>query len=96
MPITFLPENESFEHMVQVSMVYEEIEWNWLPDNFVVVDQWADDTVPPQRADRTLEPDDDDEVDDDREAARETDAGPNLNHEKIDGGDPVAMALEQR
>jgi type VI protein secretion system component Hcp len=26
--------------MEQVSMVYEEIEWNWLPDSTIEMDKW--------------------------------------------------------
>lgn len=40
MPMSFLPENESFRHMEKVSFVYEEIEWNWLPDSIIEVDRW--------------------------------------------------------
>ena len=40
MPMSFLPENESFRHMEKVSFVYEEIEWNWLPDSIVEQDSW--------------------------------------------------------
>ncbi len=40
MPMSFLPENESYRHMEKVSFVYEEIEWNWLPDSIVEMDRW--------------------------------------------------------
>jgi type VI secretion system secreted protein Hcp len=40
MPMSFLPQNESYRHMEQVSFVYEEIEWNWLPDSVVEMDAW--------------------------------------------------------
>jgi len=40
MPMSFLPQNESYRHMVQFSFVYEEIEWNWLPDSVVEQDKW--------------------------------------------------------
>jgi type VI secretion system secreted protein Hcp len=40
MPMSFLPQNETYRHMEQVSMVYEQIEWNWLPDSVVEMDQW--------------------------------------------------------
>ncbi len=40
MPMSFLPANESYTHMVQYSFVYEEIEWSWLPDSVVEMDQW--------------------------------------------------------
>lgn len=40
MPMSFVPSNESYRHMEQVSMVYEKIEWNWLPDSAVEEDAW--------------------------------------------------------
>lgn len=40
MPMSFVPANESYRHMEQVSFVYEEIEWNWLPDSVVEQDHW--------------------------------------------------------
>ena len=40
MPTSFLPENESYQHMEEVRMVYESIEWNWLPDDIVARDHW--------------------------------------------------------
>lgn len=40
MPMSFLPENEAFRHMEKVSFVYEEIEWNWIPDQFIETDKW--------------------------------------------------------
>ena len=40
MPMSFVPTNESYRHMEQVSFVYEEIEWNWLPDSVVEMDKW--------------------------------------------------------
>ncbi len=40
MPMSFLPQNESYRHMVQYSFVYEEIEWNWMPDSCVEMDKW--------------------------------------------------------
>lgn len=40
MPMSFVPANESYKHMEQVSFVYEEIEWNWLPDSVVEMDKW--------------------------------------------------------
>ena len=40
MPMSFLPANESYRHMEQVSFVYEEIEWNWMPDSTVEMDKW--------------------------------------------------------
>ena len=30
MPMSFVPANESYRHMEQVSFVYETIEWNWI------------------------------------------------------------------
>ncbi len=40
MPMSFLPQNESYRHMEQVSFVYEEIEWSWLPDSAIEMDRW--------------------------------------------------------
>ena len=40
MPMSFVPANESFRHMEEVSFVYEEIEWKWIPDSVVENDQW--------------------------------------------------------
>ncbi len=40
MPMSFLPANESYRHMVQYSFVYEEIEWNWIPDSVIESDRW--------------------------------------------------------
>jgi type VI secretion system secreted protein Hcp len=40
MPMSFVPTNESYRHMEQVSFVYEEIEWNWLVDSVVEMDKW--------------------------------------------------------
>ncbi len=40
MPMSFLPANESYRHMVQYSFVYEEMEWNWMPDSVVEMDKW--------------------------------------------------------
>jgi type VI secretion system secreted protein Hcp len=40
MPMSFLPQNESYRHMEQVSFVYEEIEWNWMPDSVIELDRW--------------------------------------------------------
>ena len=40
MPVSFLPANESFRHMEQVSFIYEQIELQWLPDNIVAIDMW--------------------------------------------------------
>ena len=40
MPMSFLPQNESYRHMEQISFVYEEIEWNWMPDSAIEMDRW--------------------------------------------------------
>ena len=40
MPMSFVPANESYRHMVQYSFVYEEIEWEWMPDSMVEGDRW--------------------------------------------------------
>ncbi len=40
MPMSFVPLNEPYRHMVQYSFTYEEIEWNWLPDSVVEMDHW--------------------------------------------------------
>jgi len=40
MPMSFVPANESYRHMVQYSFVYEQIEWNWMPDSVVEMDKW--------------------------------------------------------
>lgn len=40
MPMSFVPAHESYRHMEQVSFVYESIEWTWLPDNVVEMDEW--------------------------------------------------------
>ena len=39
-PMSFVPNNEPFRHMVQYSIVYEEVEWNWLPESVVEMDKW--------------------------------------------------------
>ena len=44
MPMSFLPANEPYRHMVQFSFVYEEIEWNWMPDSVVEQDRWRSPT----------------------------------------------------
>jgi len=41
MPVSFLPVNEPYRHMEQVSFAYEKIEWSWLPDNMVEMDEWV-------------------------------------------------------
>lgn len=40
MPMSFVPANESYRHMEQISMVYEEIEWSWLPESIIESDRW--------------------------------------------------------
>jgi type VI secretion system secreted protein Hcp len=39
-PMTFVPANEPYRHMVQYSFVYEEIEWNYEVDQVVEMDKW--------------------------------------------------------
>jgi type VI secretion system secreted protein Hcp len=41
MPTSFLPANESYRHMEEVSFVYQGIVWNWLPDAIVESDEWV-------------------------------------------------------
>ena len=38
MPMSFLPQNETFGHMEKVSFVYGAVQWEWVPDNDTV---WA-------------------------------------------------------
>jgi type VI secretion system secreted protein Hcp len=40
MPTSFLAENEAYGHMEEIRMVYETIEWHWLPDGIVEQDKW--------------------------------------------------------
>ena len=40
MPMSFLPQNEPYRHMEKVSFVYEEVEWNWIPDSKIEMDKW--------------------------------------------------------
>ena len=40
MPTSFLPENEAYGHMEEIRLVYETIEWRWLPDSVVEMDKW--------------------------------------------------------
>ena len=40
MPMSFLPQNETYRHMEQVSFVYEQIEWKWVPDGVTEMDKW--------------------------------------------------------
>ncbi len=39
-PMTLLPQNERLQHMEQLSLVYDRIEWTWLPDNIVTEYDW--------------------------------------------------------
>jgi type VI secretion system secreted protein Hcp len=41
MPTSFLPENEPYPHMEQVSFVYQAIQWSWLPDGSSASDTWS-------------------------------------------------------
>ncbi len=41
-PNTLVQANERLHHMEMVSMVYEEIEWQWLPDSIVAADRWSE------------------------------------------------------
>lgn len=41
MPTSFLPENEPYRHMEEISFVYQRIEWAWLPDDIVETDTWG-------------------------------------------------------
>jgi len=45
MPTSFVPANESFRHMEQISIVYEKIELRWLPDNITAEDHWKPESV---------------------------------------------------
>ena len=40
-PTTNYVTAEGYKHMEKVSFVYEEIEWNWLPDSIVETERWA-------------------------------------------------------
>lgn len=40
MPMSFLPQNETYRHMEQVSFVYERIEWKWIPEGTTEQDAW--------------------------------------------------------
>src|SRR5215475_13716227 len=40
MPMSFVPANESYRHMEQISFVYEAIEWKWVPDSVIETDKW--------------------------------------------------------
>ncbi|MBI3871718.1 MAG: type VI secretion system tube protein Hcp [candidate division Zixibacteria bacterium] len=39
-PVTFDPQYESYHHMENVSFVYEQIEWEWIPDGVMEMDEW--------------------------------------------------------
>ena len=40
MPMSFLPQNEAYRHMEQISFVYEEVEWNWIPQSIIESEKW--------------------------------------------------------
>ncbi len=40
MPNTLVAANERLQHMEQISLVYQEIEWHWLPDRIMASDKW--------------------------------------------------------
>lgn len=40
MPTTLLPENEGYGHMEEVRLLYESIEWNWVPDGIIERSEW--------------------------------------------------------
>jgi len=40
-PIAFLPENEPFRHMEEISFTYSRIKWTWEPDGIESEDSWA-------------------------------------------------------
>lgn len=44
MPMTFLPQNESFGHMEKVSFVYRSVQWEWIPDD--IIDTPPDEGIP--------------------------------------------------
>lgn len=39
-PLTFQEENRNYRHMVEYSFAWEQIEWNWLPDSVIEMDDW--------------------------------------------------------
>jgi type VI secretion system secreted protein Hcp len=49
MPLSFLPANEAYRHMEQVSFNYQGVEWQWLPDSIATRDRLID--GPPADAD---------------------------------------------
>lgn len=40
MPLAFLPENEPYRHMEEVSFTYEKIKWTWEVDGIEAEDSW--------------------------------------------------------
>lgn len=40
-PTTDFVTPDGKKHMEKVSFIYEEIEWNWLPDSIIEMDRWA-------------------------------------------------------
>jgi type VI secretion system secreted protein Hcp len=41
MSVAFLPENEPFRHMEDISFTYKQIKWTWEPDGIEAEDSWA-------------------------------------------------------
>jgi type VI secretion system secreted protein Hcp len=41
MPVAFLPENEPYRHMEEVSFTYKKIKWTWEKDGIEAEDSWA-------------------------------------------------------
>ena len=39
-PYCLDPKNESWGHMETVAFVYEQIEWDWIPDSVMEMDEW--------------------------------------------------------
>ena len=39
-PTVFMPENEPYRHMEEVSFTYEKIKWTWEPDGIEAEDSW--------------------------------------------------------
>jgi len=40
-PVAFLPQNEAYRHMEEVSFTYKKIKWAWEPDGIESEDSWA-------------------------------------------------------
>ena len=40
MPLAFMPENEPYRHMEEVSFTYEKIKWTWEVDGIEAEDSW--------------------------------------------------------